>query len=230
MSAMNESTDNNENEQKLRLEVLPKAQRRLWEELSDTPAPFILYGGTAIALRLGHRQSVDFDFFAFSPIDSNSLMQSVPYLAGATSARTQPNTLNAIVDRDGPVQVSFFGFARLRTVRPPTIIESPRVKIADMLDLAGMKMAVIQHRAQAKDYLDIHAIWTQTDITPEQSIAAASIIYGDQYNPYDTLKALTYFGESELEALPDDLKSFLIKASTGFDMIKMRHYLKEFTS
>ena len=192
ISSMNENTDNNENEQKLelRLEVLPGAQRRLWDELSGTPEPFILYGGTAIALRLGHRQSVDFDFFAFTPVDSDLLMQSVPYLAGAKSARTQPNTLNAIVDRDGPVQVSFFGFARLRSVRPPTIIENPHIKIADMLDLAGMKMAVIQHRAQAKDYLDIHAIWTQTDITPEQSFAAASIIYGDQYNPYDTLKAL----------------------------------------
>jgi hypothetical protein len=46
-----------------RLEILPPAQRKLWNELSETPREFVLYGGTALALHLGHRHSVDFDFF-----------------------------------------------------------------------------------------------------------------------------------------------------------------------
>ena len=53
-----------------RLDILPDAQRALWPELAATPPEFTLYGGTAIALQLGHRQSVDFDFFgsaAFAP-------------------------------------------------------------------------------------------------------------------------------------------------------------------
>lgn len=40
-----------------RLDILPSAQRRLWDELGATPPEFTLYGGTAIALQLGHRQS-----------------------------------------------------------------------------------------------------------------------------------------------------------------------------
>jgi hypothetical protein len=40
-----------------RLDVLPPAQQRLWPELSQTPEAFTLYGGTAIALRLGHRRA-----------------------------------------------------------------------------------------------------------------------------------------------------------------------------
>ena len=47
-----------------RLDILPPAQRRLWNELGSTPPDFVLYGGTALALRLGHRQSEDFDFFS----------------------------------------------------------------------------------------------------------------------------------------------------------------------
>jgi hypothetical protein len=43
------------------LGALPAAQRRLWPELTAIPGHFVLYGGTPIALRLGHRQSVDFD-------------------------------------------------------------------------------------------------------------------------------------------------------------------------
>ena len=46
-----------------RLDILPEPQRRLWDELATVPAEFVLYGGTAIALHLGHRQSEDFDFF-----------------------------------------------------------------------------------------------------------------------------------------------------------------------
>ena len=45
--------------------VLPTAQRYLWAELSQAAKlGFVLYGGTAVALRLGHRTSVDFDFFS----------------------------------------------------------------------------------------------------------------------------------------------------------------------
>lgn len=50
------------------LEILPEAQRRLWPELRPTlQLGLVLYGGTAIALRLGHRSSVDFDFFTDQP-------------------------------------------------------------------------------------------------------------------------------------------------------------------
>ena len=47
-----------------KLEILPPAQRRLWDELRQTPQEFVLYGGTALALRLAHRHSEDFDFFS----------------------------------------------------------------------------------------------------------------------------------------------------------------------
>ena len=229
---MNErgSNGNDQPVSELKLDVLPEAQRKLWAELSDTPDQFILYGGTAIALRLGHRQSIDFDFFAFSDIESADLLRDVPYLSGAKPARTQPNTLNVTVDRGSEVQVSFFGLPHLKQVRPPIELENPRIRLADMIDLAGMKMAVIQHRAMAKDYLDIHAIWSMTEITPEQSVACASIIYGEQYNPYDTLKALAYFGEPELSSLSDDLKSMLTEAARNFDMAGMKTFIEELKS
>lgn len=67
---------------KPRLDILPSAQQRLWPELSETPEEFTLYGGTAIALRLGHRPSLDFDFFASTPFIPSALLQKVPYLKG----------------------------------------------------------------------------------------------------------------------------------------------------
>jgi hypothetical protein len=55
------------------VEILPTAQMRLWRELSAVPDEFVLYGGTALALHLGHRNSVDFDFFARRPLDLSQL-------------------------------------------------------------------------------------------------------------------------------------------------------------
>ena len=59
-----------------RLDILPPAQRRLWDELGSVPEHFVLYGGTALALHLGHRQSEDFDFFADRDIDPDLLYRT----------------------------------------------------------------------------------------------------------------------------------------------------------
>ena len=91
-----------------RLDVLPEPQRKLWPELAGTPDHFILYGGTAIALRLGHRQSVDFDFFSPVTFEPHSLLKTVPYLKDATVRKSAPSDLAVTVDRGGPVQLSFF--------------------------------------------------------------------------------------------------------------------------
>jgi hypothetical protein len=61
------------------LSTLPIAPRALWPELATTPEAFTLYGGTALALRLGHRASVDFDFFSNGAFDPERLAESIPY-------------------------------------------------------------------------------------------------------------------------------------------------------
>lgn len=66
------------------------------------PVGFTLYGGTALALHLGHRKSVDFDFFGSRAIDVSSLESEVPFLAGAKVIQRERNTLSAIVDRGAP--------------------------------------------------------------------------------------------------------------------------------
>lgn len=66
-----------------RLDILPPSQRRLWDELSAVPPEFVLYGGTALALHLGHRESLDFDFFGTRPLDPTRLVPVVPFLADA---------------------------------------------------------------------------------------------------------------------------------------------------
>ncbi len=140
------------------LEVLPGPQRRLWDELASTPPGFVLYGGTAIALYLGHRQSLDFDFFSSKPFSPDALLREVPYLKGATPQQSSPSTLTCLLDRDGEVGVSFFGGLAFGRVGEPERAADNGIWVASLLDLAATKLAVVQHGAEAKDYVDIAAL------------------------------------------------------------------------
>src|SRR5271155_4769015 len=104
-----------------KLNILPAPQRVLWEELIDVPPYFTLYGGTAVALHLGHRQSVDFDFFGAKAINTAALYAEVPFLHAATIIQQEKNTLTCLVDRSGPVKVSFFGLPQIRSIEAPHI-------------------------------------------------------------------------------------------------------------
>jgi hypothetical protein len=213
---------------KLRLEVLPVAQRKLWDELGATPEEFVLYGGTAIALRLGHRQSVDFDFFALEKIDPEKLLRTVSYLERAVVQQFEPQTLACRVKRGQPVSVSFFGLPGLRRIAAPELISRPGVKLASLIDLAATKMTVVTRRARAKDYIDVHALVGQAGIELVDALAAASVIYGEQFSPLASLKALTYFGEPELAVLPASMKRDLEASVRKVDLTKVAARIARF--
>jgi Nucleotidyl transferase AbiEii toxin, Type IV TA system len=200
-----------------RLDILPPAQLRLWPELADTPDEFTLYGGTAIALRLGHRTSVDFDFFANDPFTPNALLQNIRYLKGATVRRSEPNTLTVTVERGGPVQVSFFGDLGLGQVEPAGNASGPGIKLASLVDLAGCKVAVVTQRAEPRDYVDVHALLKRANIPLGKMLAAARIIYGTQFNPMLSLKALSYHDDRTLADLSAEIRRDLIAAVRAVD-------------
>lgn len=204
-----------------RLDVLPPPQRRLWNEFAGIPPEFVLYGGTAIALHLGHRASVDFDFFGNRSFDPAKLALSVPFMASAQITQRERDTLTGIVDRDGAVKVSFFGVPDIPRLAPPLEVRDNGIKVAALLDLAGMKASVVQVRAEAKDYIDVDAMIVSRKIDLPTALAAALAIYGRQFNPEITLKALSYFDDGNLRGLPDPLKARLAKAAREVDLDRL---------
>ena len=196
------------------LTILPPPQLQFWPELDATPEHFTLYGGTALALRLGHRASVDFDFFSNQPFDPDELADALPYLKGTERVQVAPNTLKCRVERDGPVLVSFFGGLGLGQVAPRDQVEGKTLYVASLLDLAGTKVAVVQKRAQAKDYLDIDAL-LQRGIDLPTALAAGRVVYGRSFNPMITLKALSFF--DDVPALPAEVQRRLTAAVDAVD-------------
>lgn len=184
------------------------------------PDDFTLYGGTAVALHLGHRQSIDFDFFAAKAINPAEIYSEIEFLRDAKIIQQEKNTLTCLVDRSGPVKVSFFGLPNLVRIEAPYIAADNRLKIASLLDLAGMKAAVVQQRAEAKDYMDLDAIMS-SGIGLPMALAAAKFIKGPQFNAQITLKALSYFADGDLAKLPEEMKARIIKAVAETDLSRL---------
>ena len=191
-----------------KLEILPQAQRRLWNELKNTPQEFVLYGGTALALRLGHRTSEDFDFFSNRPFLPDVLRKTIGYLQDAEMRQFEENTLTAIVNRDGPVKVSFFGGLKLNRVQDPDVMPDNGIKVASLLDIAATKLATIQQRAQARDYEDVVAL-SGAGVSLSEMLAAAEAVYGSTFNGTLSLKALTFFADGDLPTLSPAIQSRL---------------------
>jgi hypothetical protein len=200
------------------LSMLPPPQLKLWTELGATPETFTLYGGTALALRLGHRTSIDFDFFSDAPFDPERLATMLPYLKDAERVQVAQDTLTCRVDRDGPVLISFFGGLGLGQVAPRDQVLGMTLFIASLLDIAGTKMAVVQKRAEVKDYLDIDALLKHGVDLPI-ALAAGCVIYGRNFNPLITLKALSFF--DDVPKLPGEVKERLRAAVRTIDATKL---------
>ena len=205
-----------------RLEILPHAQRILWPELEAIPTEFTLYGGTALALHLGHRHSVDFDFFGTREFNPFSLLSRTKILANAEILRQEPNTLDVSVARDGDrVKLSFFGVPSLLRLQPAAVCPGNGLQVASLLDIAGTKVKTVQERAEAKDYIDIAALILDGRINLGMALAAGSAIYGQQFNPQITLKALAYFGDGNLQELPSTTRAVLTKAVGETDPLRL---------
>ena len=87
--------------------------------------------------------------------------------------------------------------------------------VASLLDLAGTKMAVVQKRAEVKDYLDIDALMRHGVDLPA-ALAAGSVVYGRSFNPLITLKALSFF--DDVPALSAEVRERLGEAVKAVDV------------
>lgn len=192
-----------------RLDVLPPEQRALWPRLVEAPDIFTLYGGTAIALQLGHRQSVDFDFFACVGFDPADLLSTCGLLAGAETLRIAANTLT--VRTTCGVLLSFFGLQNLRPLRPALQAADTGLPVASLPDLGAAKALAVQSRAAAKDYIDLVAVM-QSGFALDRILSAAMTVYGPAFNPVPTLKALAFFDDGDLATLPPDIVRNLTQA------------------
>src|SRR6266446_1142284 len=183
-----------------KFDVLPAAQQQIWNTLAAAPRlGFVLYGGTAIALHLGHRRSIDFDFFRSEPLDKNQLRAKFEFVKGAAVLQDTPDTQVILAEMPaGPVKISFFGNIGFGRVRDPLQTRDGILLVASLDDLMATKLKATLDRAEAKDYRDIAAM-----ISAGVSLSVGLSAFRQMFNgePAQVLRALGYFEDGDLATL-----------------------------
>ncbi len=116
------------------------------------------------------------------------------------------------------VKLFFFGLPGLPRLAPFLRAKDNGLRVASLLDLAGTKVSVVQVRAEAKDYIDLDGILNDGRINLAQALAAGQALYGPTFNPQNTLKALSYFGDGNLHRLSQPVKDRLARAACAVDL------------
>jgi hypothetical protein len=197
-----------------RLEVLPAAQQEIWDQLRPAPGlSFVLYGGTAVALHLGHRRSVDFDFFCARPLDKRRIREAFAFCDRAAVVQDNPDTLVVLAPMPSdPVKVSFFGPIGFGRVNDPLRTRDGALLVASREDLLATKLKATLDRAEARDYRDIAALLRAGESLPRGLGAFRSMFRSE---PAEVLRALGYFADGDLGTLSADDRAALIAARDG---------------
>ncbi|MDD4831190.1 MAG: nucleotidyl transferase AbiEii/AbiGii toxin family protein [Candidatus Paceibacterota bacterium] len=133
---------------KKRLETLP-----LLKNFKDG---YYLAGETGLALQLGRRDSIDFDFFSQKEINTEKLFSLIKEVFNGrriTKVQEEKNSLTVFIDEN--IKLSFFSY-KYRLI--DALVKEKDLNIASVMDIACMKLAAIVSRASNKDYIDLYFI------------------------------------------------------------------------
>lgn len=154
---------------------------------------FVLVGGTALALQLGNRESIDLDMFSTVDFSSNEILASLLNDYQIVVNNQLEQTLISTINQ---VKVDFIKF-HYPFIRPFVVIEN--IRMASVEDIAAMKLDAITGRGSKKDFYDLYFLLEQYSIDDLFSF------YTEKY-PHQTtfhvIRSLTYFDDAELQPNP----------------------------
>lgn len=180
-------------------EILNDKQKQLLPLLSQFRREYYLVGGTAIALHIGHRRSIDFDLFKFSAINHKRNLEKIsasPFEHLVT--RRVIEQMNLIIN---DVKVTFFQYPFSVT---PTDRYDNYFRLPSLLQLAAMKAYALGRRSKWKDYVDLYYLLSNHFTIPEIS-SAATKLFGELYSEKMFRSQLCYFDDVDYTETVDYL-------------------------
>ena len=170
-------------------EILTDKQRELLDWIAQYQREYYLVDGTAIALYLGHRQSVDFDMFKQGTINHKRNLERISASGFAFQVtRRVAEQMNCLLN---DVKLTFFQYP---FDIPTSKKEGVPFRLPALLDLAAMKAYALGRRSKWKDYVDLYFILTG-HYTMEQICARATEIFGELFSEKMFRAQLSYFDD-----------------------------------
>lgn len=211
------------------LNILPYEQLELFNTLSTQSfiKDFYLAGGTSLAIQIGHRRSIDFDFFISTDFDTSVIVTKLTEIGTYLRENEEKNTINGNLNG---VSISFFGYKY-------GIIDNFKfhnnIKLAGIRDIAAMKLEAIAGRGSKKDFVDL--FFLLRTFTIDEIFTFHLEKYGMELsNQYHHLKSLVYFNDAESEVMPvmvkplkwNEVKKHIVastKASATYFKLQGKH-------
>jgi hypothetical protein len=182
---------------------LPESTRRYLALLAEKKISrgFYLAGGTAMALHLGHRLSIDLDFFTPEHFDINTLEESLQELGSYSRERVAEDTLLGSLE---DLRVSFFRY-HYRILENP--LQALETNFLQLPDLAAMKIEAIAQRNTKRDFVDLYFLAQEAGILPEAAIGYHRQKYAElNVNLTHIILSLGYFDDADDDDMPPMLK------------------------
>lgn len=157
-----------------------------------------LVGGTALALQIGHRKSVDIDLFMSNTVDVNDLLAAIQTVTNDVVLLSSSRTMRFLRVNNVKVDVVTYPY---KWIDEPVIEDG--IRLASMKDIAAMKISAITNRGTKKDFIDLYFLLQH--LTFQEIIELYKTKYPDAIM-FTTLKSLVYFDDAEPEPMPYMLK------------------------
>lgn len=170
-------------------EILTKAQVALLPIVKLFAKKFGLVGGTAIALHLGHRESLDFDLFRIDAFNNYAIKTKIAqHTAMGTTLVNKRGEYTFLING---VKFTFFQFPY---PIPFSVLFDDIVRLPDLLTLAAMKAFALGRRAKWKDYVDLYFI-LNAHHTVSEITAKGVEVFGKEFNEKIFRTQLAYFAD-----------------------------------
>lgn len=197
---------------KIYLEILDDARQRVFYKLGAFERFGYLAGGTALALQLNHRKSVDFDIFVQKPIGSE-LRREIKSVFG-----DRPYEVNTADQITFPVSDSIeitFLYYWYAPVRP--LIETESVSLASVQDIIADKANTLGRRALWRDYVDLFVAIKNHNFSVAQIINLSTKKFSGEFVKEQFVDQLSYFNDVAVVPVefitklyePEEIKTFL---------------------
>lgn len=162
---------------------------------SDLVEKFYLVGGTALAIQLGHRESIDLDWFCETDFFNQEIKIKLSKLGSFQVTSESAGTVHGLLEN---VRVSFLRY-QYKLIFP--LVDFEKIKIADERDIAAMKIDAISSRGSKKDFIDVFFLLKKYSL--KEIIGFFEKKYSDiNYNKLHILKSLVYFMDADDEPMP----------------------------
>jgi hypothetical protein len=180
--------------------VLNRRQKEIIRNLDFLGKEFYLAGGTGLALQLGHRTSVDFDFYTLKHFTTERILPDFQKRFKKIAVRRAIK--DTLILTAGGVELSLFYYP-YQLLKTPVLFET--IRLASAEDIAAMKIAAIIQRGRRRDFIDIYYLLEKY---PLKQIIKFVLKKYPGYQEMLVLRALIYFEDAEEEELERGIKIF----------------------